>query len=386
MMSLNDAQVMQALKGTSTFRQVKSGDFVISLRSFEGGIEFSAYSGCVSPAYTVLEASQRIIHHYYRYLLKCRPFVAALQSTTDSLRDGKAITFSQFGAIRLPIPAPQDQIQIANFLDYETAKIDALIEKQQQLIALLKEKRQAVISHAVTKGLNPDVPMRDSGVEWLGEVPSHWNVDKLYHLTSRIGDGLHGTPGYQEGTGLYFVNGNNLKDGRIVIGESAKEVPSSEYQRHFIEMSCATVLLSINGTIGNVAIYANEPVILGKSAAYISCLDKLEPRFLQIFLQSCNAHRYYELVSTGTTISNLSLDSIRQLKIGLPDLDEQEAIIKICKIQSEKYESLIAVAYAISEKIQERRSALISAAVTGKIDVRGWKPPESETEVETETA
>lgn len=128
-----------------------------------------------------------------------------------------------------PITNPsREQQKITNFLDHETAKIDTLIEKQQQLIQLLKEKRQAVISHAVTKGLNPDVPMRDSGVEWLGEVPEHWYLPKLIHVTTNIGDGLHSTPEYQDGTGYFFINGNNLVDGLIIIGSSAKELPEVE--------------------------------------------------------------------------------------------------------------------------------------------------------------
>ena len=182
MMKLNDSKVMLALKGTSSFRHVAKDDFVISLRSLEGGIEHSKYTGCVSPAYTVLSATKDISPRFYRYLFKSKPYIAALQSTTDSLRDGKSITFDQFGAIPLVLPETDEQQKIANFLDHETAKIDTLIEKQQQLIKLLKEKRQAVISHAVTKGLNPNAPMRDSGVEWLGEVPEHWAMPKISHI------------------------------------------------------------------------------------------------------------------------------------------------------------------------------------------------------------
>jgi type I restriction enzyme S subunit len=165
MMELNDAKVMLALKGTSSFRHVGENDFVISLRSFEGGIEHSSYVGCVSPAYTVLRAEKNIAPTYFKYLLKSGPYIAALQASTDSLRDGKSISYEQFGAIPLPCPVPDEQRAIARFLDHETAKIDALIERQQRLIELLKEKRQAVISHAVTKGLNPNAPMKDSGVE-----------------------------------------------------------------------------------------------------------------------------------------------------------------------------------------------------------------------------
>jgi type I restriction enzyme S subunit len=182
MMQLNDSKVMLALKGTESFRHVEANNFVISLRSFEGGIEYSQYTGCVSPAYTVLKNTKPISYGYYRYLLKCMPFIAALQSSTDSLRDGKSINYEQFSALSLPLSSVQEQNVIAAFLDHETAKIDNLIEKQQQLIELLKEKRQAVISHAVTKGLNPDVPMKDSGVEWLGEIPSHWEMKRLGYL------------------------------------------------------------------------------------------------------------------------------------------------------------------------------------------------------------
>src|SRR5690606_6795101 len=132
--------------------------------------------------YTVLNATEAIYPSFYRYLFKSRPYISALQATTDSLRDGKSITFEQFGAIPLVIPAVNEQESIANFLDHETAKIDALVEKQQQLITLLKEKRQAVISRAVTKGLNASVPMRASGVEWLGKVPLHWDVKKIRYL------------------------------------------------------------------------------------------------------------------------------------------------------------------------------------------------------------
>lgn len=184
MMQLNDSKVMLALKGTDSFRHVAENDFVISLRSFEGGIEHSQYTGCVSPAYTVLKNSKPISYGYYRYLFKCMPFIAALQSSTDSLRDGKSINYEQFSAIDLPLTSLCEQNTIAAFLDFETAKIDKLIEKQKQLIELLKEKRMAVISHAVTKGLNPDVPMKDSGVDWLGQVPEHWIVRRLKHTAS----------------------------------------------------------------------------------------------------------------------------------------------------------------------------------------------------------
>lgn len=279
-------------------------------------------------------------------------------------------------------PNEEEAAKIARFLDHETGKIDRLIQKQQQLIELLKEKRQAVISHAVTKGLNPNAPLKPSNIEWLGDVPEHWEVAKIFHLSSRIGDGLHGTPKYEDGTGLYFVNGNNLESGSIVIGGSAKEVPMKDFEAYKVPLSERSVLLSINGTIGKVALYRNETVILGKSAAYINCLPALQPRFLMTFFESNHAKRYYTLVSSGTTISNLSLDAIRQFQICLPSTDEQDAIVNYADEQKEMYATLIASASKMASTLQERRTALISAAVTGKIDVRDWSPAGDESEEE----
>lgn len=275
------------------------------------------------------------------------------------------------------IPHIKQDVLIADFLDHETAKIDNLIEKQKQLIELLKEKRQAVISHAVTKGINPDVPMKDSGVEWLGEVPEHWDIPKLLHVTRTIGDGLHSTPEYDNETGYYFINGNNLVNGKISIGVTAKEVSKSEYNKHYVHLDEASVLLSINGTIGNVAVYNNERIILGKSAAYVKCGDKLNVNYLMYCFITDEARYYFDLEVTGTTIFNLSLNSIRQMKVCIPPLEEQKLIIDYCFAQENKYNYLIHSADTAIKLMQERRTALISAAVTGKIDVRNWVAPEA---------
>ena len=306
-----------------------------------------------------------VFSHFYSGNIN---YCSIKQNTGIQNLDSASYLAEKFG-----FPSLLEQEKIAAFLDHETAKIDALIEKQQRLIELLKEKRQAVISHAVTKGLKPSAPMKDSGVEWLGEVPAHWRVPKLINQASRIGDGLHAAPQYEDGTEIYFINGNNLVDGKIVIGSMAKEVPEFEYKKNYIELNESTVLLSINGTVGNVARYRQEKVVLGKSAAYINCFGSLLSEYLMFFLQSSNARRYYELEVTGTTIFNLSLASIRRLRVPLPSESEQVEIVNFCESQKSKYESLIDKAIGAISLMQERRTALISAAVTGKIDVRDWQ-------------
>ena len=375
-MELEGHRVVQVLTGSEILKHIEPNDFVISMRSFQGGLEWCKQSGCVSSAYIGLIPIKHVVPEFFVYLFKCGPYIQALQSTSNLVRDGQALRFDNFTQVWLPIIPDAEQKIIASYLDNETVKIDILIEKQLQLIKLLKEKSQAVISHFATKGLNPNVPMHESGVDWLGDVPEHWELPKLIHQTSRIGDGLHSTPIYQENTRLYFVNGNNLVNGKVVVGSTAKEVSKQEYENHYIHLDKHSVLLSINGTVGNVARYDSEKIILGKSAAYINCKDGLLPEYLMLFLQSSHALHYFDLKVTGTTIFNLSLNSIRQMHICVPPEVEQMEIVRYCQVQQKKYDLLINKSDLTITFLRERRLALISSAVTGKIDLRNWQAPE----------
>ena len=351
------ADTSEDLKGSGNFTHLVSNEPI-----------FAGYHTVIARPHNA-QASR-----FYAYLFESKEFRSQIQLAVKGVKVF-SITQAMLRSADAWLPSLSEQAQIAHFLDHETAKIDRLIAKQEQLIALLQEKRQAVISHAVTKGLNPDATMKDSGVEWLGEVPEHWGIPKLLHITTKIGDGLHSTPIYQEGTGYYFINGNNLVDGEIRIGETAKEVPESEFNNYQIALDKTTVLLSINGTIGKVALYNNESVILGKSASYMNCCPELLPSFLLNYLTTSQAKKYYDLEATGTTIFNLSLNSIRNMKVPLPEIDEQKGIVHFIAEQYSKYEALIQFSEKQNKLLKERRTALISAAVTGKIDVRDWQAP-----------
>jgi type I restriction enzyme S subunit len=162
-----------------------------------------------------------------------------------------------------------------------------------------------------------------------GWIPEDWDAPSLGSITSRIGDGIHTTPAYVDASQYYFVNGNNLADGRVVISPETKCVSKDEYVKHKKDLDDCTLLLSINGTVGNVAYYRQEPVVLGKSAAYINCDVPLNKCFAFAFLASPKARRFYRGEWTGSTIKNLSLASIRQMPIPLPSLPEQEAIAEV---------------------------------------------------------
>jgi len=376
----------------SPYQLVQPNDLVMNkMKAWQGSIAISEYEGIVSPAYFVYQPNKTIFElahpKYVHYLLRNPIYVTQYLSRSKGIRVNQwDLDPDEFRNIELLLPDKSEQEKIYSFLDHETAKIDNLIEKQQQLIELLKEKRQAVISHAVTKGLNPDVPMKDSGVEWLGEVPTHWGIPKLLHVTKAIGDGLHSTPKYDIATGYYFINGNNLVDGKISIGSTAKEVSRDEYNKHYICLDKKTVLLSINGTIGNVAVYNNEKVILGKSAAYINCGNELDVNYLMYYFITNESRYYFDLEVTGTTIFNLSLNSIRQMKVCIPPLEEQRLIVECCVEKEKQYNYLIDSAEMAIRVMQERRTALISAAVTGKIDVRDWVAPDTQDVEESQEA
>ncbi|EPF7343552.1 restriction endonuclease subunit S [Escherichia coli] len=362
MMQLNDSKVMLALKGTDSFRHVEKNNFVINLRSFEGGIEHSNYQGCVSPAYTVLKSVNDISFSFYRYLLKSEPYISALQASTDSLRDGKSINYEQFGAITLPSPSLPEQSIIAHFLDHETAKIDNLIEKQ-QLIELLKEKRQAVISHAVTKGLNPDVPMKDSGVEWLDEIPEHWRICKLKNLAK-------------------ICNGQDYK---LVQAETGYPVIGSGGQFAWANTFLydkPSVLLGRKGTIDK-PLYIDKAFWTVDTMYYTEVFDCIIEKYLYYLALTIQFNRY----ATNTALPSMTQEHLGNYSFSLSfNLSEQKLIINSIEKSLIKIDALTEKQLKQIELLKERRTALISAAVTGKIDLRNWTAPIAKTEAPTEAS
>jgi type I restriction enzyme S subunit len=369
---------MLALKGTESFRHVEANNFVISLRSFEGGIEYSQYTGCVSPAYTVLKNTKPISYGYYRYLLKCMPFIAALQSSTDSLRDGKSINYEQFSALSLPLSSVQEQNVIAAFLDHETAKIDNLIEKQQQLIELLKEKRQAVISHAVTKGLNPDVPMKDSGVEWLGEIPSHWEMKRLGYLGCAR-NGLTYSPENitDQESGVLVLRSSNIQNASLCFDDNVyvnRSIPE-----HFLVKENDLLICSRNGSRN----------LIGKNALISKDAEGMAfGAFMAIFRSQINTYIFWVLNSPlfdyqsgsflTSTINQLTIGNLNSMEIPVPTFKEQKEIVQYLSEKNHDFIELINKVNNSIALLQERRAALISAAVTGKIDVRDWVAPDTQ--------
>ena len=358
----------EALKNYSALKVYPKGSIAIAMYGATiGRLGILGIDAAVNQACYVFSESKIFdLPFFYYWLWMHRPNLIALSA------GGGQPNLSQddLKQLRLPTPPLPEQQAIANFLDYKTKQIDALIAKKETLLEKLDEKRSAIISHAVTKGLDPNVPMKDSGVEWLGEIPEHWEVKRLNFLTKKIGDGIHSTPIYVDSSEYYFINGNNLINGNIVINESTKCVSNEEFLKYKLNLNKNTLLLSINGTIGNVAFYKDELVILGKSAAYIVLKSEISINFAYYVFLSQNTKNYFLNEVTGTTIFNLSLKSIKNTFFPAPPLPEQQAIANFLDHKTKQIDQQKLKIQQAIDRLKEYRTALITNAVTGKIDVR----------------
>lgn len=368
---------------------VKADDFVINSRSDrKGSSGISPYTGSVSLISIVMEP-RTIYPAYAHHLLRSYPF------QEEFYRYGKGIVAdlwstnsSEMKNILLPVIPITEQQNIANFLDHETAKIDSLIEKQQQLIQLLKEKRQAVISHAVTKGLNPNVPMKDSGVEWLGQVPEHWEVIKFDYVINTVSDIDHYMPNSVD-VGIPYLMTGDLQDFVSDIDfESCKKVTYSDYQKlsRKIKTTKDDIIFARYATIGTLSYVDIDKEFL---VSYSCVTIKPNPqrttgKYLSYYLRSQAFLQAIQQQINSNTQGNVGVDSLRNVKILLPLLSEQEKIIDFLKAELTKMDNLIAKAQSVIQLMQERRTTLISSAVTGKIDVRNWQNPNNNNEAKTE--
>jgi type I restriction enzyme, S subunit len=217
--------------------------------------------------------------------------------------------------------------------------------------------------------MKPYTKYKPTNIEWIGEIPEHWVLSKLNYLADKIGDGIHSTPEYVENSEFCFINGNNLVEGNITFFENTKFVSKSEFEKYHINlMPKKTVLLSINGTIGNLAIYNSEKVILGKSACYITCKHILNSMYLYYTLKSDSIFKYFNFELTGTTIYNLSLNSIRKAPIPQPPFPEQQAIVSYLDTKTTLIDELISKKEQKIELLKENRTAIINHAVTKGLD------------------
>lgn len=344
-----DTRVVMPMGNFESFKLVKEGNFVISLRSFQGGLEYSKYRGIVSPAYNVIEETTGQNRMYYKYLFKSKTFISELQRNVTGIRQGKNIDVKDFKEIVLPVPEREEQDQIVKYLDYKLAKINKFIKAKKKLIAILKEQKLAIINQAVTKGLDPDVKMKPSGIEWLGDVPEHWETCKLKNL-GYFKSGTNLTSLQIEDNGEFPVyGGNGLR------GYYDKYTHDGEY-----------ILIGRQGALcGNVHLIAGKfwPT---EHAVVVTINKNVDILWLSFMLQAMNLNQY----SQSAAQPGLAVENIKNLRTILPEFNHQ---IEIGLYIDKKIKAIDLSINKILNEIQlvnEYNNSLISNVVTGRVDVR----------------
>ena len=326
---------------------VLARDFVINSRSDrKGSAGVADRDGSVSLINTVLRPLPSVEGRFVHYLLRSVAF------QEEFYRWGKGIVadlwstnYSEMKNIILPIPPWGEQAVIAAFLDRETAKIDALIAEQEQLIALLKEKRQAVISHAVTKGLDPTAQMKGSGVEWLGDVPAHWRVTPLMHLTQLDRPIMYGIvlPGPNVDEGVPIVKGGDVKSHRLRVELLNKTTYEIEEPYARARLEPGDIVYSIRGTIGEAEIVPNElrGANMTQDAARIAPNAATNNRWLVHAVRSTPVFVQLEQRSLGAAVRGINIFDLKRARIPVPPRSEQNAIADHLELASRAAQALL---------------------------------------------
>lgn len=370
----NDGQISMDY---SKYQLVEVGDFAMNhMDLLTGWVDLSPVSGVTSPDYRVFASRDRETSHdrYLLYLLQMgysnKIFYAYGQGSSQLGR--WRLPTEQFNDLPFSLPSRAEQQAIAAFLDLETAKIDALVAEQERLIELLKEKRQAVISHAVTKGLNPNAPMKDSGIDWLGQVPATWEIVGLTKYLQSVVDYRGRTP-TKVGDGVFLVTARNIRNGAIDYSASEEFIATDEYEAVMSRGKplVGDVLFTTEAPLGQVANVDRTDIALAQRIIkFRGAPENVNNYFLKYWLMGSFAQADMEQLATGSTALGIKGSKVGQLRLCLPPLLEQRSITTFLDGVLTRFDALSLETQRAVDLLRELRAALISAAVTGQIDVR----------------
>ena len=359
---------------TDGYWLVKKGDFIVNkLLAWMGAIGLSDYEGVTSPAYDILRKIQPLNERFYEYLFRCGLYFTEFKKWSKGIMEVRLrLYFNQFGQIPLVFPPVDDQNKIVDFLDRKTGQIDELIRTKERNIELLHEKRTVLINQVVTKGLNPNVEMKPSGVEWIGEIPMHWIAVPLTKYLESIIDYRGRTPEKTE-SGRFLVTAKNIRDGQIDYEISQEFTSEDEYQRIMTRgmPQIGDVLFTTEAPLGEVANVDDVSIALAQRIIkFRPKSDRLNPYFLKYWILSYSFQSELHQYATGSTVLGIKASKLGLLKLNLPPLNEQKQIVDFLDRKTQQIDELIATEQRKIELLKEYRQSLISEVVTGKIDVR----------------
>lgn len=360
----------------SEYQLVVPGDLAVNkMKAWQGSVAISEYRGIVSPAYFIYEPLHISNSRYFHYLMRSMGYTAGYLSISKGIRPNQWDLEPQLHS-RMPVvvPTSAEQALIATFLDHETAKIDALVAEQRNLIELLREKRQAVISYAVTKGLNPNATTKPSGIQWLGDVPAHWDILRGSLIGALFGSDQVPEESVSEEGDLPFIK----------VGSLSSDTFAIESWDWFVDRAVADQFSPRSGYVvfpkRGAAIFTNKVNIVERPSLIDPNLmgwevgNRATAKFIAYTLK-CRKLGELADVSTVPQINN---KHIAPERFPVPPLDEQNAIVAFIEAVNITLDAFSAEALRAIELLQERRTALIFSAVTGKIDVHRLAPVKAE--------
>jgi restriction endonuclease S subunit len=360
---------------TSNYNVVDVYDLVVNkMKAWQGSVAVSEYRGIVSPAYYVCSPlTDTIYWRYIHVLLRAAVYHPEYRRLSEGIRLGQwDLSYDDWKNIRIPIPPIDEQRAIAEYLDKTTVKIDGLIAAQEHLIELLAEKRKALISHVVTKGLNPKAKLKDSGISWLGMIPAHWEAKRLkYTIKGRLKYGANESAEIDDPGLPRYVRITDIDDKGKLRQETFRSLPIEIAKDYFLEDG--DVLFARSGaTSGKTFLYRLEWGTCAYAGYLIRArLDKtrIDPQFLRHFTDSAPYWQWLESSLIQATIQNVSAEKYADLVLPMPPIEEQRTIAEYLDEATAKLDTLAAKAEEAIALMKERRSALISAVVTGKVKV-----------------
>jgi type I restriction enzyme S subunit len=352
-------KVTEVRLNTELRKHVERGDFIISMRSFQGGIERAHAAGCISSAYVVLMPSGDVDGDYYKYVFKSAVYVHALQATSNLVRDGQALRYENFCRLDLPVPPGRTQRTIARFLDEKTAAVDARADKCLRLIALERERRAALIQRAVTRGLDPSARRVKSAVPWIGAHPAHW-VQKRIKLEYRFSKGRTA----QQLSAAYIAEHPGPYP--VYSGQTEDEGVMGCIDRYAYDLPEALVVTTVGSTKVMTPRLIRGRFSLSQNCALITPLADACARFLCYQLPALFA---YERASIPEHLqASLRIEDLRRFDALFPPPEEQRRIADhLDRLTAAIDQRLHKLALSVA-RLREDRSALVSAAVTGKLN------------------
>lgn len=361
-MERTGANIVTVQKDFDILKKVCAGDFVIHMRSFQGGLEYSEQTGSISSAYVMLIPHETICEpRYYKWFFKSSNYIDALSSTSNLVRDGQAMRWANFIQLPIPFPPADEQIRIADFLDSKCAEIETLIADIQAQIDVLEQYKRSAITETVTKGLNPDAEMKDSGIQWIGMMPSHWDCIRGKYILKYIQKPV------REDDGVITC----FRDGEVTLRSNRREdgftVSDKEIGYQGIDVG-DLVVHGMDGFAGAIGISDSR----GKASPVLNVLGtEQNKRYIMYFLRSMAYSDVFLALATGIRVRSCDLrwNKLAELFYPVPPIEEQDAIVAHIDSVLQKTNDVIADKKEQLAVLEAYKKSLIYEYVTGKKEV-----------------